>query len=430
MSDAYTQLAKILRTRPEILRNLSDKMRSVVGHNDVIERIWEENNRLVDTTLDELGLPEGHRTADAVYGALVVQLADMDKDLYEYLDKPDLKQMAHVCGKLCETAVKLKNPGKGFFIKKDKAIKMLEAFPPQNLLDHFGYKDVAELIDKEGFAPVFASLRFAQDNEWMHTFFDKPYRNLTPDDFEDRNVELIVLDTKWLEVAEKFMKKKYHNVSHLKEYGIIFITPLTVDAPGETSRMFTLLLHYLNEVPFYSRLFRTLAKEDGRFISGLQSLLRGDVLEGQLPEPENNKTINIRIIQQYLAKHDENDFRLLEPHVNPEAEHWYRAAGNLAEMEKLHKSLFEYNRWQELDYAGRFFPSYASTETSEGKPSGERLVSFDLIDLVMSLVVKGEIKYLYHQEEALWNKIFIEYLGRDEMNRLINENIIKGYISL
>jgi len=50
--------------------------------------------------------------------------------------------------------------------------------------------------------------------------------------------------------------------------------------------------------------------------------------------------------------------------------------------------------------------------------------------LVMSLVKKGEIKYLYHQQEALWNKIFVEYLGRDKMNELIEENIVDGFIKL
>jgi len=47
---------------------------------------------------------------------------------------------------------------------------------------------------------------------------------------------------------------------------------------------------------------------------------------------------------------------------------------------------------------------------------------------IMSLVKKGQIKYLYHQQEALWNKIFSEYQGRERMNELIKENIISGFI--
>ena len=58
------------------------------------------------------------------------------------------------------------------------------------------------------------------------------------------------------------------------------------------------------------------------------------------------------------------------------------------------------------------------------------MVSFDLTDLIMSLVKKGQVKYLYHQQEALWNKIFSEYVGRERMNELIEEDIINGFIKL
>ena len=60
----------------------------------------------------------------------------------------------------------------------------------------------------------------------------------------------------------------------------------------------------------------------------------------------------------------------------------------------------------------------------------EQLVSFDLTDLIMSLVKKGQVKYLYHQQEALWNRIFSEYKGRERMNELIEENIISGFVEL
>ena len=41
-----------------------------------------------------------------------------------------------------------------------------------------------------------------------------------------------------------------------------------------------------------------------------------------------------------------------------------------------------------------------------------------------------EVKYLYHQQEALWNKIFVEYMGRERLNQAIEENIIDGFIVL
>ncbi|MBI2063092.1 MAG: hypothetical protein HYT61_02520 [Candidatus Yanofskybacteria bacterium] len=394
-------------------------MNKLTGKSGVMERIAEENTILTRRTLEELGLSLGSCSTGDVYNILIKRLTHMDEHLYNFLGKPDLSKTALVCAKICETAFALNKPKPGFFIKKEKAIQMLEKFTPQNLLNHFGYGTVAELVKKQGFEQVFSALRFAQDEAWMHKFFDEAYNELTAGDFEEREVELRVLEPQWLDVAEKFLEKKYHNVSHLKELGIIFVIPLKIDTPGETLRLFTLILHYLNEVPFYSKLFRKFSSE-ADFTIKLKSLLRGDVSEAPLPN-ENS----LRIVQRYLAKDDPNDFRLLEPHFNPEAEHWYKAEGDLGKIGTfLGAGGKAFGYWQGLDFVGDFFSDGISGKTDE------ELISFDLIDLVMSLVKKGEIKYLYHQQEALWNKIFIEYLGRDKIEELVEKNIIEGFIPL
>lgn len=419
MNAVHQKIARILRTKPEVILDVDERMSRITGKTMVMEKIVEENEILCWRTLDELGLPKAKATASTVNQMLIERLRHMDGDLFDFLDKPDLATMSETCGKLCDTALFLNDPQKGFFIKKEKAVAMLEKFPPQNMLDFFGYKTVAELIAKEGFTSVFCALRFAQDQPWMHQFFEKAYGELTADDFEWREVVIKVLETKWLEVAERFLEKKYHNLSHLKELGIIFIIPLPIDTPGETMRMFTLLLHYLNEVPFYAKLFQKFS-EGSDFSANLKSLLRGDVPDNPLPVSE--KAMTWRIVQRYLAKDDENDPRLFEPHINPEAEHWHKATGDMAKIvtifqEKGHLMGF----WHGLDWVGNFFAD---------ERGGESLVSFDLIDLTMGLVQNGSIKYLYHQQEALWNKIFVEYLGGERLSQLIEENIIDGFIKL
>lgn len=425
MSEIHNKLAKILRAKPEVLLDLERKMEKLTGKSGVMERIVEENETLVGQTLKEMGLPENNQSAKDIHNALIGYIKNIDGRLYDFLDKPDLSKMSGKCGRLCETALALAKPKPGFFIKKDRAVKMLEKFPPQSMLDFFGCKTVAGLVDKKSLSSVFSALRFTQNTEWMHKFFDEAYNDLTADDFEEREVELKVLEPEWLDVAGKFLEKKYHNLSHLKELGVIFIIPIQINTPGETLRMFTLLLHYLNEVPFYSGLFRKFSKEQD-FADKVKSLLRGDVPEEKLSDSEN---IAVRIVQRYLAKDDPNDFRLMEPHINPEAEHWYKAEGDFAKLDDV--SSFAkasdgrvFALWQKLDFVGGFFPNGL---TGAGN---EELVSFDLIDLTMSLAKKGEIKYLYHQQEALWNKIFIGYFGREKMNKLIEENIINGYIVL
>jgi hypothetical protein len=352
--------------------------------------------------------------------ALVTKLTHLDRHLFEVLGKPDLSNMSKACGKLCETAFRVFPPPKGLFIKQEKLESLLEEYKPEHLLEYFGYKSIKELIEKEGFASVASSLRFTQSKEWMHKFFEEAYSNLKQSDFEERDVEIIVLDKKWLDVAEKFLEKKYHNVSHLKEFGVIFIIPLTIDTPGETLRLFTLILHYLHEVPFYSGLFRKFFHDDD-FNKKFNSLLRGDVPSGQILD---GGKVNWRIVQRYLAKDNENDPRLFEQHVNPEAEHWFRAEGDLGRLSRIlgkEDEKINLSYWTGLDFVGGYF---------KDRNGGEQLVSFNFIDLIMSLVKKGHIKYLYHHEEALWNKIFSEYMGRETMNRMVEENIIRGFIEL
>ena len=397
--NSYQKLARILGAKLEALAGLGG-----------IDAVARENDETVDRVLKDLGLTR-QSVAEEVYDALAQRLLAIDRRLFDVLGKPDLAKMSDDPGQLAEVAFKVFTPPKGFFIKKEKVAELLAKQPPQSLMNHFGYVSVAELLEKEEFASTVAALRFTQTNEWMHQFFGTAYNGLKPEDFEEREVEIKILDVKWLDIAQKFIGKKFHNVSHLKEFGVIFISPESINVPGETLRTFLLLLHYLHEVPFYSDLFKKFL-HDADFVAKFQSLLRGDVQDGPAPAGA------WRIIQRYLAKDDPMDPRLHEPHVDPEAEHWYLVAHNFCKVAELMGDTDKFNLgyWTSLDHVGDFF--------------GDKLVSFDVVDLIMSLVKHGEVKYLYHQQEALWNRIFSEQVGRERMNVLIGENIISGFVKL
>lgn len=419
----YEKLAAFLRTSAGVLEAVDAKMGPLSGKPNVLAAIAEENEILTERVLADLNLSRSSRPED-VYSAMIHRLSHLDTGLNTVLGKPDLPEMSENCGQLCEVLYKIFKPPKGFFIKKEKLAELLEKYRPENLLGCFKCATAKELIDKEGFASVVSALRFTQSAEWMHNFFDSAYNELGAGDFEEREVEIKILAPKWLAVANRFLEKKYHNVSHLKEYGVIFIIPLTIDTPGETIRLFTLLLHYLHEVPFYSELFRTFIGQPD-FNDKFRSLLRGDVVGLEAAKERFKKDGNTwLVIQRYLAKDDQGDPRLFMPHVNPEADHWLKVGEDLKKLSAMfsldhgHAGL---DYWTGLDFAGNFF---------EDAPGQKQLVSFDLIDLVMSLVKKGEVKYLYHQQEALWNKIFSVYMGYDKMNELIKKSIIDGYFEL
>ena len=407
-------LAKILRTKPKIIIDMEEKMEKITGKKNVVEKIMEENKKRIDMALQVFNIPD--HSSKQLYKAIINKLKRNDEAIYKLFKKPDgvTKKGLQT---LFEYALQIANPKPLFVLKEKIARRILEKNPPIHILKALNYKNIKELLEKEDFYQVFSALRFVESTKWMHKTFDKSYKNLKPSDFENRKVKLLVLDEKWLKVAEKFIKKKYHNISHLKELGVLFVIPLKIDTAGETMRMFSLILHYLHELEFYRGLIKNYAKRslEGKdnFGEKLCSLLRGDVPK---TIPHAKKGMNWMIVQRYLAKGNKNDPRLFIPHVNPEAVHWKKAEHNIAELGRKFKEL-DIDFWEDLDWVGDFFD--------------KNLVSFDLIDAVMSLVKnKDQVKYLYHHQEALWNRIFEEYMGDKNLEKLLIENFDKEYISL
>ncbi len=415
-ADPLTHIARILRTDQDVLREIVKKMDEATGKRGVIEAVVEENHVKIEDCLAKLGVTRAD-SAQAVYQALIGKIREHDAKLQVLLHQP-VQITPEGSASLINFAIELSQVPPGFFLKEERAVFYLRQNPPQRIVSALGYADVDELLAHENIWEIYSALRFVEDKEWLNNVFFAVYKDLQPDEFEERKITVKVLDPKWLKVAEQFVKKKYHNVSHLKELGVIFVLPLSLNVPGETTRLLTLVLHYLNEITFYCRIFRRYAEEPATFGSQFISALRGDVLDARLPDHE---AINWMVVQRYLAKDDEYDWRLFEPHVNPEAIHWQKAEANLVELSHRFPEL-DVDFWDGLGYVGDYFKSEVGTDI---------LASFNVIDTVMSLVQERAFtKFLYHHQEALWNRIFAGYVGQEQMEEVIVENFTKGYITL
>lgn len=434
MALAIQKLAEILRTREEVLENFGMTMNKLRGLKQVFEEVAGENESQVRRTLRNLGLSKDGAAED-LYHALIQKLRGTDEQLSAFLKKP-VCTTSQGCHPIVSLAKEIAGPTKGFFLKQELAETLLRKNPPQNLLKELGYATIDALLKEYSAAQVFPAIRFAEDSRWLNDVFFRPYALLTPEDFEEREVAIIVLPDRWRDIGKKFVGKKLHHISHLKELGIIFAMPLAEEdhgggaPPGSTLEILTLLLHYLNEVPFYSRIFQRFAQESRSFSSHLTSALRGDVLD-RVPDGEKAER-RFLIVQRYLAKEDPSDPRLFEPHVNPEAVHWARVEEGLVHFSVQHPEV-DFHFWDGLDYIGDFFPLSAAREENVLRGvSEETLVPFNFIDTLISHNRYSSLftKYLYHQQEALWNRLFAGWLGRDNMERMIEEQLEKGYIEI
>jgi hypothetical protein len=308
-------------------------------------------------------------------------------------------------------------------LKEEKAAELLKNQPPTEILKVLGYAGVGETLQKENLFEIFSALRFVEGSDWLNNVFFKQYENLKPEDFESREIKVLALPQRWGKIAKSFIKRKHHNISHLKELGLIYALPLSLEISGETMRNFSLILHYFNEVKFYSDLFVKFSGDAGSFAGNLVSLLRGDTVEQRSVCQGNPQKTQWLVVQRYLSKDDENDWRLFEPHVNPEATHWEKAEKSLVKIGKsVNGFSSDLSFWEDLNWVGDYF----HTETGI-----DVLVSFNFIDTVMSLVKEKELaKYLYHHQEAMWNKIFCEYFSEEKMEEMAKENIVKGWFEV
>ncbi len=410
----YEKIAKILRVDKDAIRDVESRLERLTGKLGVMDAIGEENEKEIKQHLETLELPRAVGAKKA-YQALIEKIRRDDEQLFEAMHYPrcDGPEGCRIVTRFVAEAIPSR---KGFFLKKEKFIEILEKQPPRKILSMLGYSSVSQMVAQEDLLTIAAALRFVEGSEWVNTSLLPHYADITPADFEERDIEIITLDARWKQAGREFMKKKFHNVSHLKELGVIFVIPESSGFEGELMRTVSLATHYIFEILFYSSMFKEAMRNPDMLPSSLTSLLRGDTIDSRDLLQESNWLV----IQRYLAKDDENDWRLLEPHVNPEAIHWEKAEKVIAVAGEAYgvKGL---SFWQDLNWVGDYFTTNAGIDV---------LVSFNLIDTSMSLVQEKEmVKYLYHHQEALWNKVFSSYYGEDEMERLIKENLIRGFIT-
>lgn len=412
------KIAKILRVDKHTIEKTVGYLESITGKKGVLDKILAENEELMHDRMLTLGVRR-EATAKEVYDALISKIEADDSLIFKSLGGPNCKNIAD-CQNIGEIAKKVVNPPKGYFLKLEKARELVVSQPPQKIMDFLGYKSAQEMVDKENILEIFSALRFVEGGDWLNAVFFKQYETLTADDFEEREIQVLALSEKWDAEAQKFVEKKRHNISHLKELGVVFIIPALLGISGEILRMFILIMHYLYEIPFYSSIFKEIVGYGSEFPRLLTSLLRGDVLEERTGEITKSRWL---IVQRYLAKDDVNDWRLFVPHINPEAIHWVKAEENLFKvgefMDGFGKELLF---WQGLSWVGDYFKDESGVDV---------LVSFNLVDTVMSLVKQKEMaKYLYHEEEALWNKIFMEFFNNTMLEEYSRKYLLQGYFEV
>lgn len=429
MTNPHAYLARILNTTEEVVADLEARLSRVTGESGKFAELVIDNERRVNSALELLELDES-ASAEDVFGSLMGKVAENEQAVRAVMDNPDPSTTDGV-KRIIEFAKEISGLPTGFFLKHEVAVGLLKKNPPEHLLKALNIESVDVLLKEYSLEEVFPSIRFAEKAEWVNTVFFKPFADLTPDDFEEREVAVVTIPDAFREITDKFAEKKLHHVSHLKELGVIFVMPVADGehgTDGAVLELLTLVQHYLHEVPFYSRIFRGFAKDAASFTTHLVGALRGDVLD-ELPEGGDGE--RFMLIQRYLAKVDPNEPRLAAPHVNPEALHWLLVEEKIENYLNDHPEV-EFTFWKDLGFLSSDYVFVGHPFKLDTVPGQDQLVSFDFIDNVISYNKRVDVGdgFVYHAKEALWNELFYRYVGREKIDAIFEDRLEEGFFEL
>lgn len=346
----------------------------------------------------ELGLDPHDTTGRELYHALKDLVGKHDRFIAERLGAEDPTDVNDVLPRLKALIEQIDVPKQAWVIKHSVAKRLLKSAPPKQMMKQLHYRSVDSMLKREPIGEILGALRFTESSEWQKAFLRK-YHKLTPQDFEIRDIEFFLLDVaKWGDMSEKFVRQNHHNITHLKEMGVILILPLPVSHMRAISiTVLPLLLHYINEIRMYSAYFK------------MQQVLPtfGKIITETLAtDPGNHaimaaQSIHWRVIHRHFGKARGNHPEIFEPHVQPEDLYWRKAEDVLYRLEPaLHF-------WRDMDFVGTL-------------RHGE-LISFNLVDVAVNYVndLAYDSQSVYHFQQSLWNEVFARYMGQPALERQV-----------
>lgn len=394
-------LVELLKAKEPLFSHAIEQLEKASGNGGEDVRLTADIVEKFKAKVQELGLDPNDSTGEEIYKALINLAKEHDEHLAEKVGGKNHNDVHEMIPLVIDVINKTKMPRKVWVMKKSVAKTFLKETPPPNIMKLLGYSSIDSMLKNENLFEIYGALRFAESDEWLSEF-NTHYDRITPSDFENRDIALVQMPKeRWGDIAAKFIKKKKHLNTHLKELGVVLILPPIEDTmPGITTKVFSLTFHYYNEVRLYSAFFK-MQQVKKNFGEIFVNTLLADTSDAAVIAGQD---IHWRVIQRYYGKlKDEYHPEIFEPHVQPEDLHWRKAEEQMYEVDP------ELAFWKDLDYVGLMY---------DDKPLTMNLMD---VSLGYSNGISYEDRYIYHFSESLWNEVFIRYMGK----KTLEEQILK-----
>lgn len=396
-------LAELLQAEEPLFSTSLRQLEAASGRSSVDIRLSEEIKNTVRRKTLQLGLDPTDTTPEELYHALESRVAaDNARIKTELLGvAEDNDTIRDLVPPMVEVVNKSRIPRKCWVLKRSVAKKFLKKMPPKAMMKHLHYRSIDSMLKNEPFDEMYTALRFSEGPEWLNKY-NELFKTVTPKDFEERQINIVIMDhDKWADLAEHYVEKKRHNVTHTKEMGVIVVVPMKQKTMrGLPLKTLPLLFHYINEIRLYSAFFK-LKSTHPKFGEEIVDTLIAD--PGKASSMAG-RHVHWRVIQRYYGKlTDEKHPEAFQPHVQPEDLHWRKAEESLFALDT------QMQFWRDLDFIAR------------DEPGGP--VAFNLLDVAFAYSNEESFanRYSYHFREALWNELFMRYMGE----KTLEDQILK-----
>lgn len=397
-----SKLARLLEAKEPLFSLALRDLEKITGQKSIDVLLLTEIMHKLHNRMRRLDLDIADTAPKELHRALENRLVrDIDR-LTRMVGGKDDGDVAHLVPLIIKAAEKVDINRKCWALKRSVAKDLLREKPPQKMMEHLGYRSIDSMLKREPFDEMYSALRFSEGSDWLDDY-NKLFSKVKPSDFEERDISIIEMDQKkWQDLTKEFVKKKRHNVTHTKELGTIVIVPMHQKKKrGLVLVTLPLIFHYINEIRLYSSYFkfRSTHKDFGALVVDTITAepSKAAIIAGQ--------HVHWRVIQKYFGKLNAEDHpEQFEPHVHPEDLHWRKAEEVLFEMD------MDMEFWRDLDYVAM-------------DVKNDRPVALNLLDVAFAYSNEESFdnRYIYHFREALWNEIFMRYMGE----RVLEEQILR-----
>ncbi len=403
-------LRELLEAKEPLFTQSLRELEFITSKKNIDTKLTAEIIEKTHAVIRSLGLDSADTTNRELFHALDRRVGEHNKNFAKSIGSNDNAPIREIVPKLVDIAHQAKIPRDAWVIKKSVAKDLLREMPPKTMMKHLGYRSIESMFKNENFSEIYTALRFSEGDDWLNSYNELFTKRISPSDFETREIEIIIMDhDKWADITEHFVNKKKHNITHTKELGVIVVVPMKqTHMRGLSLKTLPLIFHYFNEIRLYSAFFKFKSTQQN-FGETISNTLIADTGTGATVA---NFHIHWRVIQRYFGKLGDQPPEVFQPHVQPEDLHWRRAAEIMYDISP------ELKFWSNLEYVGRL--------NKDLHP-----VAFNLFDVsfAYSNEEKFETRYFYHMREALWNEIFMRYMGETTLKKQILQQLDNDMIN-